>query len=103
VTRRRRSDPDAPLLLDFGRDAAQVLADAPAGEVLYEAPEIRKRGRAAKPTAPRSLGLPFGVRQTDGHAVCWSCGHDLDEASMVRAGPGDLRCPGCGAKLPFTE
>jgi hypothetical protein len=103
VTRRRRRDPaDLQARLLWG-DAQKILGDAPAGEVLYEAPEIR--GKPRKPKAPpvRSLGLPFGVRNTDGRQVCWSCGHDIDEAGVVRAGPGDSRCGGCGAKLPFTE
>jgi hypothetical protein len=78
-------------------DAEKVLGDSPAGEVLFEAP--RRRAKPGPP--PQTLGLPFGVRQTDGGAVCWSCGHDVEEEKVVRAGPGDTRCPGCGAKLPF--
>jgi hypothetical protein len=104
---RRRRDPDVPAAQErfAWPDVARVLAEAPAGEVVYEAPELRPRARRAKAAAPASktLGLPFGVKDTDGRQVCWSCAKDLDEAGVVRAGPGDSRCGGCGAKLPFTE
>ena len=79
----------------------RVLGEAPAGEVLFEAGEAKRRPRAPAGPPPKTLGLPFGVRQADGRAVCWSCGHDVDEGTVVRAGPGDVRCSGCGAKLPF--
>jgi hypothetical protein len=79
-------------------DPARVLEAAPAGEVVFEAPELKPRPRRA--AAPRSLGLPFGVREVDGQPACWSCGRVIDD--VVRAGPGDSRCPGCGAKLPFV-
>jgi hypothetical protein len=85
-------------------DATRVIEAAPAGEVLYEAPElrpVRAPRKAAARAQAKTLGLPFGVRDADGHHVCWSCGHEVDDEHVVRAGPGDARCPGCGAKLPF--
>ena len=106
VTRRRRRDEPTPDPQErlLWTEAERVLSEAPAGEVVYEAPEIRRRApRGSKAGPVQSLGLPFGVREADGHKVCWSCGHDLDDASIVRAGPGDTRCGGCGAKLPFNE
>jgi len=53
------------------------------------------------PRSPVTPGLPFGVRQVDGTPACWSCGQPVSEETVVRVGPGDHRCPGCGAKLPF--
>jgi hypothetical protein len=102
VTRRRRSADTTQQRFAWS-DASRVLGSVPAGEVLYEAPEVAPRPppRARAVGQPRSLGLPFGVRDTDGRVVCWSCGHDVDESRIVRAGPGDARCAGCGAKLPF--
>ncbi len=102
--RRRRREADSSTQERFAwADPARVLDEAPAGEVIYEAPEVapRPRPRPRAVAAGRTLGLPFGVRDADGRTVCWSCGHDLDEERVVCAGPGDVRCPGCGAKLPF--
>ena len=103
--REREAEPEPEIQARFAwSDAARVIEAAPAGEVLYEAPELRpvRAPRKAAPKAQaKTLGLPFGVRDADGHTVCWSCGHELSEETVVRAGPGDVRCPGCGAKLPF--
>jgi hypothetical protein len=100
--RRRRGSDVTPDQARFAwGDADRVLGDAPAGEVVFEAPEVKRRSRAPAPPVPQTLGLPFGVRQADGRSVCWSCGHDVDDETVVRAGPGDVRCVGCGAKLPF--
>jgi hypothetical protein len=96
------------------RDPETLLGAPARGEVVYEAPDlsrvVRAKTRAARvrvaPAAARdiqSFGLPFGVRRADGRAVCWSCGVELEEGRVVTAGPGDTRCPGCGAKLPFGE
>jgi hypothetical protein len=82
-------------------DRDRILAGAPAGAVLFEAPELRARPKPPKEPPKGSLGLPFGVHHVDGQPVCWSCGRAIDDAEVVRAGPGDSRCPGCGAKLPF--
>ncbi len=101
MAKRRREGEPAPAQERFAWvDPARVLDGVPAGEVVFEAPELRPRPRKAAP--PRSLGLPFGVRDVDGQPACWSCGRVIDEAEVVRAGPGDCRCPGCGAKLPFV-
>ncbi|HKA87833.1 MAG TPA: hypothetical protein VKE22_09220 [Haliangiales bacterium] len=85
------------------------ILEAAQGNVLYEAPEISRlvRGRPGKRAAAtaeevKSLGLPFGARRVDGRSVCWSCGRDLPDGP-VRAGPGNQVCPGCGAKIPFSE
>jgi len=101
VRRRRTSDTTQQRFA--WSDAAKLLRAQPAGEVIYEAPEVAPRAapRARAVGQPRSLGLPFGVRDADGRIVCWSCGHDVDEDRIVHAGPGDTRCAGCGAKLPF--
>jgi hypothetical protein len=100
VRRRRTSDTTQQKFA--WSDAAKLLGAQPAGEVIYEAPEVAPRAPRTRAVGqPRSLGLPFGVRDADGQIVCWSCGHDVDEERIVRAGPGDLRCAGCGAKLPF--
>jgi hypothetical protein len=98
------------------RDPAHVLENTPdRGEIVYEAPELSRLARSKPGRSVRvrvapaageeilSLGLPFGVRKTDGRAVCWSCSRELDESSIVRTGPGYARCPGCGAKIPFAE
>ncbi len=101
---RRRRDADEPAAQErfAWADGARVLEDAPAGEVVYEAPELRRVGRKrGKPVPVQSIGLPFGAKEADGRSVCWSCGSELDEERVVRGGPGDARCPGCGAKLPF--
>jgi hypothetical protein len=89
-------------------DPARVL-DAAHGKVVYEAPELSRltrprppRRAAATPEEIQSLGLPFGARRVDGRSVCWSCGRDLPEGG-VRQGPGNQLCPGCGAKIPFSE
>jgi hypothetical protein len=89
-------------------DREHILEAAPVGEVLFEAPELRPRARRAAaapktpPPPPTTMGLPFGVREVDGSATCWSCGKAIDEATVIHVGPGDTRCPGCGAKLPFV-
>lgn len=100
--RRRKGTGDvAPDQARFAwQDVERVLGEAPVGEVLFEAGEVKRRARPVGPP-PKTLGLPFGVRHTDGRAVCWSCGHDVGDDQVVRAGPGDTRCAGCGAKLPF--
>ena len=99
------------------RDAARVLAATPdRGEVVYQAPELSKISRPKRAKVGRvvrvapgvaselaSLGLPFGVKTSDGRAVCWSCSIELDESAVLRTGPGYARCPGCGAKIPFAE
>ena len=88
-------------------DPLRIL-EAAQGKVIYEAPELSRLSRArpgkrtASPEEIRSLGLPFGARRVDGRSVCWSCGGDLSER-IFRAGPGNHLCPGCGAKLPFSE
>jgi len=101
--RRRNADADQSKQATFAwADRARILASAPDGEVIFEAPELRApRARKAAQT-PRSLGLPFGVHAVDGTPACWSCGQVVDETRVVRVGPGDSRCPGCGAKLPFV-
>src|SRR5262249_20632002 len=98
MAQRRREDADAQGRFAWS-NAKKILNGAPAGEVVFEAPELRPRP-ARKAAPPKSLGLPFGVRDVDGQPACWSCGRVIDE--VVRAGPGDSRCPGCGAKLPFV-
>src|SRR5262245_20153223 len=102
--RKRIADADQSKQASFAwADRARILASAPDGEVIFEAPDLRPaRAPQAPPPPPRSLGLPFGVRAVDGTPACWSCGQVVDEERVVRVGPGDTRCPGCGAKLPFA-
>ena len=95
--RRREEPPDAQERFAWA-DPARILDGAPAGEVVFEAPDLKPKPKRAAPA--KSLGLPFGVRDVDGQPACWSCGRVIDE--VVSAGPGDQRCPGCGAKLPFV-
>ena len=101
---KRRREGDAPAAQ--GRftwaDPARVFDAAPAGEIVFEAAELKRAPAPRRPPPPKSLGLPFGVREVDGRPACWSCGRIIVEAEVVRAGPGDSRCPGCGAKLPFV-
>jgi hypothetical protein len=104
--RKRNADADQSKQASFAwADRARILANAPDGEVIFEAPELRPtraRKSQSSPPPPRSLGLPFGVHHAvDGTPACWSCGQAVDETRVVRVGPGDSRCPGCGAKLPF--
>src|SRR5438477_190686 len=91
----------------------QVVRLAGSGAVIFEAPELSRIVRSSTPLLPRvqqrrapqlqSLGLPFGLRTLDGGWSCWSCARDLTDADVVRAGPGYTTCPGCGARLPFTD
>ena len=102
MARKPRKEEPPSAQASFGwADAKSVISSAPDGEVVYEAPELRRRPRKAVGATARTLGLPFGAREADGHAVCWSCGCELADESVIRVGPGDARCPGCGAKLPF--
>jgi hypothetical protein len=98
----------------FGWHDPRRLLEAGAGDVIYEAPDLsRLAHRRARPSRVRvapaaareilTLGLPFGVRRTDGGSVCWSCSRELADGEAIRTGPGHSRCPGCGAKLPFAE
>ena len=99
----RRKKDDARQASFAWADRKTILENAPAGEVIFEAPELRPASpRRARSSPPRSLGLPFGVHDDAGTSVCWSCGKPVDESTAVRAGPGDHRCPSCGAKLPFV-
>jgi len=99
-------------------DPADVLAAASqrGGAVVYEAPDTSRivRGkpvrlprvrvkRAAEPSEPPSRGLPFGARRIEGRVTCWSCAQELAEHQLVHVGPGLISCPGCGARLPFSE
>jgi len=103
MPRRRREDETKQATFAWS-DRSRILEGAPAGEVLFEAPELKPRARRSPSgPPPSSLGLPFGVRKVDGASVCWSCGQPVDETTVVRVGPGDHRCPGCGAQLPFVE
>jgi hypothetical protein len=101
MPRRRRDVVASPQGRFAWADPERVLGAAPDGEVVFEAPQLRPRTRPARPPRLRSIGLPLGVREVDGRSVCWSCAGEVDEDRLVRAGPGDVRCPGCGAKLPF--
>ncbi len=98
MAKRRQREPPVAQVRFAWADAARILDGAPAGEVVFEAPELRPRPRREPP--PRSLGLPFGIREVDSQPSCWSCGRAIHD--VVGAGPGDSRCPGCGAKLPFV-
>lgn len=84
------------------------------GDVLFEAPEVSRIVAGKAPRVPRvrqraiaqeppSLGLPFGLRQSAGRTACWSCGEEFSEVEAVRVSPGQATCPGCGARLPFTD
>lgn len=84
-------------------DRDQILDGAPAGEVVFEAPELKAPPRSRRAPPAPSLGLPFGLRDVDGTSVCWSCAGPVDGRTAVRVGPGDCRCPSCGAKLPFVD
>jgi len=98
---RRRRGEDVESQASFAwTDPKHILDGVPAGEVLFEAPELKPKRRKAEPP-PKSIGLPFGVREVDGTPACWSCGQAVSDETVVRVGPGDHRCPGCGAKLPF--
>jgi hypothetical protein len=101
MPRRRKGEAKAQASFAWA-DREQIFAQAPAGTVVFEAPELRPKPRPPAVPPGRSLGLPFGVREVDGQPACWSCGRAIDEETVVRAGPGDSRCPGCGAKLPFV-
>jgi hypothetical protein len=96
-------------------DPSEVIASAErrGGAVVYEAPETSRivkertpripRVRVHRTREPESFGLPFGARRYGGRFTCWSCAADLGESDVVRTGPGNLACPGCGARLPFIE
>jgi hypothetical protein len=110
MPRRRRPEDDAhePRQSRFaGADRDQILDAAPAGEVIFEAPELKPELKPAprprRAARAASLGLPFGLRDVDGTSVCWSCARPVDGTTAIRVGPGDSRCPSCGAKLPFVE
>jgi hypothetical protein len=97
-------------------DPGDVLrsADERGGAVVFEAPDVSRivRGKAPRlprvkvrggAAEPRSMGLPFGLRRVQGRLTCWSCAQDFDEGELVRARPGHVTCPGCGAHIPFAE
>lgn len=96
-------------------DPMEVLASSErrGGDVLFEAPETSRLQRGRAPKLPRvraakprlaSMGLPFAAaRDERGLASCWSCGKELEEAEVIRIGPGTVSCPGCGARIPFGE
>jgi hypothetical protein len=105
----KRREPDERQSSFAWADPNRIL-EAAQGKVVYEAPELSrltrqrpgKRAAVATTDEVKSLGLPFGARRVDGRSVCWSCGRDLPDGA-VRAGPGNQLCPGCGAKIPFSE
>jgi hypothetical protein len=103
VAKKRREGVPAGQSRFAWTDPAKILQAAPAGEVVFEARELTPTPASKRRGAPaQSLGLPFGVHEVDGRPACWSCGRIIVEAEVVRVGPGDSRCPGCGAKLPFV-
>jgi hypothetical protein len=108
-----RRAPASELQIVFSWTDPRAVLDAASGDVVYEAPEVSRIVAGRAPRLPRvkqraageppSLGLPFGVREVEGRLTCWSCARDLHEDEIVRAGPGYSTCPGCGARLPFSD
>jgi hypothetical protein len=118
MSAKRRSIDDRQVVFSWNRawaDPADLLrASDGRGAVLFEAPEVSRivRGRSTRlprvrlrdgQKEPDSYGLPFGMREYQGRLVCWSCALELGEDDVIRSAPGHASCPGCGARLPFTE
>ncbi len=114
MAERRRTTDDRQIKFSW-IDPEKILENAEerGGTVVFEAPDTSRIVAAKPPRLPKiraravarepdSLGLPFGTRVKDGRIMCWSCGNDVEEADVVRSGPGAHTCPGCGARLPFA-
>ena len=100
--------------ITFAWTDPSALLEISHGDVLFEAPEVSRIVSGKVPRVPKvrqrliaqeppSLGLPFGVRQVAGRTACWSCGEEFADGDVVRVGPGQATCPGCGARLPFAD
>jgi hypothetical protein len=109
MSRRRRETVDPRQTRWTWSDAEAVLADAPDGEVVFDAeaparsrlvmPRLRRAPRATgrHTVEPPSLGLPLGVAELEGRLTCFACACTLGPADFTSDSP---RCHGCGASLP---